>query len=222
VRIGVALIPEENEVPTTHIVVAGLLPASLTYALSWLPAPFLWAAPLGGLATAFLLSLWGLGIRPRRGVVVWASQFLVIAIAMATVVAAMQGFSFLTQWPTVYEANVETQARDYATISGQTPATMTVEWPSSGSAWLDEAGPFGIRIESGALSSEIHVILTNSWGESLLFRDLPPGTSIDALPRVVVGERCTLQIAGDSGVAFTVGFGGPLEASISLGPDPLQ
>jgi hypothetical protein len=142
---------------------------------------------------------------------------------MATVAATMQGSSFLAQWPTVYEASVEAQVRDYATISGQTPATMTVEWPSSGSAWLDEAGPFGIRIESGGLSSWIHVILTNAWGESLLFLDLPPGTSIDALPRILVGERYTLQIAGDSDVAFTVGFEGPLEANTSLvEPDPLQ
>ncbi len=215
VHIGTALLAEEVEIPMGRIIVAGLLPASLTYALSWLLPEHLWVPLLGGLATALALSLWGLGLRPKIAVGVWTAQFVLIAMAMATVAAAMQGFSFLTQWPTVYEVGLDARGRERATISGQTPATMSVEWSGSGSSWLDAAGPFGIQIESGALSQEIYVSLNDAQGATAFFRVLPSGTSVDAMQEIVPGERYTLEVSGDSDVAFTVTLEGPLEATIA-------
>jgi len=135
------------------ITAIGLANASVAIALTWLPISFLTFAPFIFAVWVFALIVWLYSPRYIRGTAIAAVQCIVVFALTAGAAFQVEGPEFMKQLPTIiqYGAEHDSQANPGRQELDKfpLPAEYTIQFATTGSAWLNEQGA-PIRIEIGS------------------------------------------------------------------------
>lgn len=131
-----------REVRAFKVVVSGLFLASLEYVLFWLPGSLLAAMLVVPAVASLALVALGFGLRFGRAVMVWLVQGLFILFVGVMVLLVVEGTGPLREYVAILDyADEHDGAQNpgvFSVPAVRVPATLTIEWRSTGSAWLDE------------------------------------------------------------------------------------
>jgi tetratricopeptide (TPR) repeat protein len=152
-------IARASQVPASVVNMSGLILAAGTYALMWLPVSnLMWTATVpAAVSLALVLGLYRVGY--VRGLAVWALQGVIAAgVVMACFFltigsSAVLGLPAIMAYAKGFDSDLE--PGDHSLPSSQGSATYSLQWKSSGSAWLDErASAVTIVVTSGSDSAQ--------------------------------------------------------------------
>jgi len=174
--LGLGLVRTEAEVSAAEVTVWGVFLAGLAYVLSWAPIPWIACAVAVPGVAAFGIVCGAFQVKVRRAAVVWLVQGLLVLLVSGATFVVIEGPRPFQEFSAIraYAAR-----HDSVEAPGEFPllsevcerATMTLEWGSTGSGWLDEkAAQVEFRIEASAEAGPITVKLRRD-SETIVYED---------------------------------------------------
>jgi tetratricopeptide (TPR) repeat protein len=200
-----------RDVPGKRVLWTGVGVALLTSVLTWLPQPWLAAAPLAGLVAALLLLLLIVQLSFIKKVAAWAIQAVLVVLLAGAAFAALE-WGLPPRELAVIRAYAASIAPDRGTYPApapegglRTPVTVPVQWPSSTSGWLDQqAKMVFVQIDSGPTVQGLTLEVRNA-RETLSFTDVTSGTYVLSF-LVEIDQPYEIAVAGTAGqpIEFTL------------------
>lgn len=220
-RLGAILLDVDDQIYNETMYQAGAVLALATFALLWLPWPWVWLAAAVPALVAVLIVAGIMKLRPKAAAGVWFVQMGLAALLALVAVVGRHGPGLLTDAPAIVAFAERDDVTSSAMSNFSAPRQAGVRWEGSGAGWLDRhANTANIRIQLGPHSRRVFFAIVED-GEERLFQPVRDESYTHTLSDIDPGKDYTLTVRSeDEEVDVSLRVDGVLPVTLTVREEP--
>ena len=215
---GAYYIAGVNRFLREEIFAQSMLLFTSAYLLAWVPSIGFWGWLLILLFGTFCMLFYLFGQQWKILLSVSTIHWALVSALLGVSLIVFQGMGSLTQWPAILAYSSENDSRSVSTVEQSLPIAKTIQWESTGSAWLDEyfeQNIVHIKAKDAEGEPSYEIQLKGDDGSTIIYENILLSDRQFALDTLKAGVAYTLEIRSDTQSTLEIKILGGKPHSIS-------